>query len=286
MQYWGYKGYWIAPRNKLGLWFQYNYLCSPNVHSCIVVLLWSIIGVTQACMHILNDDLHFPHLPTTCCSRRSNFHLEPWVKTSSWSPADLLLVSPHRGVRKARASTAWQICYDNDLIFQRCSLNRAYMARENANIVQRKPSLCLLNDPEWLHCNGPIWSVQQGLEEARETVRAESEWWRPSSWECFQSRLCRHKTKHVSSTGAHHTYIPSPAFTPSIWVFFSVLAFRRSSASQGVWAWPFSSAKNWVAACHSGATHPFQLSSWWQFRLFTGLVLAGPEPGSCLLHNK
>lgn len=194
-------------------------------------------------MHILNDDLHFPHLPTTCCSRRSNFHLEPWVKTSSWSPADLLLVSPHRGVRKAWASTAWQICYDNDLIFQRCSLNRAYMVRENANIVQRKPSLCLLNDPEWLHCNGPIWSVQQGLEEARETVRAESEWWRPSSWECFQSRLCRHKTKHVSSTGAHHTYIPSPAFTPSIWVFFSVPAFRRSSASQGVWAWPFSSAK-------------------------------------------
>lgn len=188
-----------------------------------------IFGVTQASMHIPNADLHFSicHLLAGL-----DFHSEPRVKTSSWSLADLLLVNPH-SVRKAWGSTAWHICYCNDLIFQRCSLNGAYMAKENANSVQRKPSLSLLYDPEWLHRNGPIWSIQQGLEEVREKVWAESERWRPSSWECFQSTLCRFKTMHVFSISAHHTYTHQTLLSLPLSLFFSVSAFRLSNGGLG-----------------------------------------------------
>lgn len=47
------------------------------------------------------------------------------------------------------------------------------MVKEYANSVQKKPSLSLLYDP--VGHNGPIWSVQQGLEEVSKTVKAESE---------------------------------------------------------------------------------------------------------------
>lgn len=140
--------------------------------------------------------------------------------------------------------------------FPKCSLNGAYMARENANSVQRKPSLSLLYDPVWLKCNGPIWSVWQGSEKVRDRARA-SERWRPSTWEGFQSALRRLKTLHMSSQLVPTQLVHTIHYFHSLDLSFLCLSIVSSVGAGGVSVTfrpsqkPSDSLSRWCNSSHS-----------------------------------